>query len=478
MKMRTRLLLTALILLSVGFYWLVDWIVHDVRYHYFITMEESLVDTSVILAEQVGQQVTDGEIILSPEFGEMLTAAGARELSARIYNHTKTNMNLRVIVVNREAQVLFDSREILGEGEEYQWRDARLALKGEYGARASYEVEGDMDSFHFYIATPVMFNGEIVGAVTIGKPLKSIAPFMQQAKTRLIVSCLIAFLSILLLLVPVSLWIIHPVRALTSYARAIRDGQPARRPQLGHGGEMSELANAFEEMRDALEGKQYVEEYVQSLTHEMKSPLAAIRGAAELLDEEMPPEQRQRFLDNIRSESERMQGLVDRLLSLAALEKRKDLMHTEAIDVRELVNDVIDSLMPVARAKMIEIRKAIPDDVALCGEYFLLRQALANLLRNAIDFSPEQSVVELVVRMESDIVFFELLDSGSGIPDYAQDRIFERFYSLPRPDSGKKGSGLGLNFVREVARLHAGDVRLSNRPDGGVCASLFLPVDG
>ncbi len=478
MKMRTRLLLTALILLSIGFYWLVDWIVHDVRLHYFITMEESMVDTSVILAEQVALQATDGQIKLDSSFDEALERAGNRELSAHIYNFTKTNMNMRVIIVNRAELVLYDSRGKLDEGDEYHWRDTRLALAGEYGARASYDIKGDLDSFHFYIAAPVIVDGEIVGAVTVGKPVSSIAPFMQQARKRLVVSCVIAFAAILLMLVPISLWIIQPVRALTDYARAIRDGRSVKRPQLGHGGEMSELANAFEEMRDTLEGKQYVEEYVQSLTHEMKSPLAAIRGAAELLDEDMTPEQRKRFLDNIRSESERMQGLVERMLSLAALEKRKGLMHTEAIDVHELLNDVIDSLMPVAQARQIEIHKNIPDNVALCGEYFLLRQALANLLRNAIDFSPEQSIVELVVRNESGIVFCEVLDQGSGIPDYARNRIFERFYSLPRPDGGKKGSGLGLNFVREIAKLHGGDIRLSNRPEGGVCASLFIPVEG
>ncbi len=478
MKMRTRLLLTALVLMSAGFYWLVEWIVHDVRLHYFITMEESLVDTSVILAEQVGRQVENGQIQLDPAFGAAMNEAGRRRLSARIYNYTKTNMNVRVIVVNSDAEVLYDSSGSIAKGEDYHWRDTRLALKGQYGARASYEIKGDLDSFYFYIAAPVMADGEIIGAVTVGKPVKSIAPFMQQARKRLVFSCLIAFAAILLMLVPVSLWIIHPVRALTGYARAIRDGRSVKRPRLGHGGEMSELANAFEEMRDTLEGRQYVEEYVQSLTHEMKSPLAAIRGAAELLDEDMAPEQRKRFLGNIRSESERMQGLVERMLSLAALEKRKELMHTETIDVRELLNDVVDGLMPLAQARRIEIRKTIPDGAELCGEYFLLRQALANLLRNAIDFSPDGAVVELVVRYESGHLYFDVIDQGSGIPDYALNRIFERFYSLPRPETGKKGSGLGLNFVREIAKLHGGDIKLSNRREGGVCACLFIPTGG
>lgn len=478
MKMRTRLLLTALVLLSTGFYWLVDWVVHDVRLHYFITMEESLVDTSVILAEMVGRQVSENEIRMDVAFGTALSDAGKRELSARIYNHTKTKMNLRVLVVNRNEQVIYDSGGKMTEGDSYQWRDTQLALKGEYGARSSYEIKGDLDSFYFYIAAPIIVDEEIVGAVTVGKPVSSIAPFMQQAKIRLVVSCLVAFAAILLLLIPVSLWIIQPVRALTNYARTIRDGRAVKRPELGHGGEMSELANAFEEMRDALEGKQYVEEYVQSLTHEMKSPLAAIRGAAELLDEEMSEEQRRRFRDNIRSESERMQGLVDRMLSLAALEKRKELMHTEAIDVGELLNDVIDSLMPVAEARHIAIRQTVPEDTALCGEYFLLRQALANLLRNAIDFSPEGSAIDLQVKGEGDTVLIEVLDAGSGIPEYALGRIFERFYSLPRPDSGKKGSGLGLNFVREIAKLHSGDIHITSRPEGGVCATLVIPSSG
>ena len=231
-------------------------------------------------------------------------------------------------------------------------------------------------------------------------------------------------------------------------------------------------------MRDALEGKQYVEEYVQSLTHEMKSPLAAIRGAAELLDEEMSMEQRHRFLSNICAESDRLHGLVDRMLSLAALEKRKNLMHTEPIDIREWVNDVIDGLMPVALARKIEIHTTVANTSSVYGEYFLLRQALANLLRNAIDFSPEHSNVELTAHSEGDMVFIEVLDSGAGIPEYARNRIFERFYSLPRPEGGKKSSGLGLNFVREIARLHSGDVRLTNRPEGGTCACFFIPAHG
>ncbi|VGO22593.1 two-component system sensor histidine kinase CreC [Pontiella sulfatireligans] len=476
MKIRNRLFITAALLMSIGVYWLVDWIVQDVRLHYFITMEESLVDTSVILAAQIAQQTDGRGIHIDPTFGKSISEAVARTLDAQIYGFTKTNMNLRVVVVDRERRVLYDSRGSDAEGTQYEWRDTRLALQGKYGARASYEEAGVPDSFHFYVAAPVWVDGEIAGAVSVGKPVSSITPFMRQARVRLVVSSLIAFTAILLLLIPVSLWIIHPIRILTDYARNIRDGRKVTRPVLGHGGEMSELANAFEEMRDALEGKQYVEEYVQSLTHEMKSPLAAIQGAAELLDEDMTPEQRALFLQNIRNESKRMHGLVDRMLALASIEKRKGLVRAEPVDVQGLLDDVAGGLAPVLQAKGITLRRSVVPGLELYGEYFLLRQAVMNLTQNAVDFSECGGVIELHAETAGTEIRIAVCDEGTGIPEYALDRIFDRFYSLSRPESGKKSSGLGLNFVRQIARLHGGDVVLANRPSGGVEATLSFPV--
>jgi two-component system sensor histidine kinase CreC len=476
MKVRNRLFLTAVVLLSFGMYRLVDWIVEDVRLHYFLTMEEAMVDTSVLVASQLGQQVEQGTLSLDPEFTTAIDEASAREVSAEIYNHTKTNMNLRVLVVGKEQQVIYDSRGELSAGDPYRWRDARLSLKGEYGARATYEVEGDPDSFHFYVGAPIIVNGEITGVVSVGKPVSSITPFMNQARKRLIISGIIGFAAILLLMIPVSLWIIQPIRALTNYARRIRDGKKAERPVLGHGGEMSELADAFEEMRDALEGKQYVEEYVQSLTHEMKSPLAAIQGAAELLDEEMPEEQRARFIANIRSESKRLHGLVDRMLSLAAIEKRKGLTRAEDIDIQVLLDDVTDSLLPVMRSKGITVRTTIGEEAQLHGEYFLLRQAVANLVQNAVDFSHVKGCVSVAAESAEGQTRISVTDQGDGLPEYALDKVFDRFYSLPRPDGSSKSSGLGLNFVREIARLHGGDVSLSNAESGGAVAVLEIPT--
>ncbi len=117
----------------------------------------------------------------------------------------------------------------------------------------------------------------------------------------------------------------------------------------------------------------------------------------------------------------------------------------------------------------------LPDRPILEGNPFLLHQALENLVQNAIEFSPSGGTVSVAVVNDRDRVTISVADEGPGIPDYALDRIFDRFYSLGRPDTGKKSTGLGLNFVREAAKSHGGTIEVTNRPAGGALAVLTLP---
>ena len=111
------------------------------------------------------------------------------------------------------------------------------------------------------------------------------------------------------------------------------------------------------------------------------------------------------------------------------------------------------------------------------GERVLLREALVNLLQNALDFSPAGGTVTLHGAVEAGRVNFTVEDSGSGVPDYALSRVFERFYSLPRPGSTRKSTGLGLALVREIAHLHGGDAVLENRKEGGARAVFWVPAE-
>ena len=110
------------------------------------------------------------------------------------------------------------------------------------------------------------------------------------------------------------------------------------------------------------------------------------------------------------------------------------------------------------------------------GDSFLLQQAVLNLLDNAIEFSPDAGRIEIALHSADHHIRISLRDHGTGAPDYALTQIFDRFYSLPRPATGKKSTGLGLALVREVARLHGGDAGFENHPEGGGWAWIRLPM--
>jgi two-component system sensor histidine kinase CreC len=230
-------------------------------------------------------------------------------------------------------------------------------------------------------------------------------------------------------------------------------------------------------MRDALEGRQHAERYTQALAHEVKAPLAAIRGAAELLEEEMPVDQRQKFLGNIRSEAARILQIIERLLELSSLEARKALRQTERLAVPALLAETAGALQPAFDSARVTLKAEGGAGLWLRGERVLLREALVNLLQNALDFTPAGGRVTLIVESAPDRVMFVVEDTGPGVPDYALDRAFERFYSLPRPGGRQKSTGLGLSLVREIAHLHGGDASLANRPEGGARATFSVPVD-
>jgi two-component system sensor histidine kinase CreC len=477
-SLRLRLLLVLLASYCAGGYFITSWTLDQIRPRYLESMEESLVDTSVLLASATESQLKDG----APDaesLDRIFVDAKNRKFEAQIYTLKKTALNLRVYLTDATGRVLFDS-DGRDTGHDYsQWNDVARTLEGKYGARATYERKGDPDSLTFYVAAPVRRGDRIVGVLSVGKPTRAINDLVAAAKKKITIGAALGGLALLLVLLGVLSWVIAPLERLTAYARAVRDAKPARVPALP-GQTLKVLGTAFEEMRDALEGRQHVERYTQALTHEVKAPLAAIRGAAELLGEDMPDEQRRKFLGNIRSESARIQQIVERLLELSSLEARKTLRQAELVDARELMAEAAAALGSAYAAAHIMLETNGEKVAAkLQGERVLLREALVNLLQNALDFSPAGGVVKLNATVQDGRVTFSVEDNGPGVPDYALSRVFERFYSLPRPGTSRKSTGLGLALVREIAHLHGGDADLRNKSSTGTPgarAQFWVPL--
>jgi two-component system sensor histidine kinase CreC len=336
----------------------------------------------------------------------------------------------------------------------------------------------DDDSSVMFVGAPIRRDGQIIGAVSVSKPQRSLFVFRDKTRLWIRTLALIYFAAVAAGAYLVVRLFSRPIRRLTDYALAITRGERAVLPQ-GGSPEAATLARAFEGMRDALENRAYVENYVQTLTHEMKSPVAAIRGAAELLHEDLPAERRGKFITNIQAEARRLQNIIDRLLALASLESRKKLDHPAPVPLADLANAVCAQLQPAAEARGLRLELACDAKPEVLGESFLLESALHNLLQNAVDFSPDGGVIRVRIASDADgeTASITVEDEGPGIPDYALPRLFERFYSLQRPGNGRKSSGLGLCFVHEAVALHGGTIHVENRPEGrGARASLRIPL--
>jgi two-component system sensor histidine kinase CreC len=316
-----------------------------------------------------------------------------------------------------------------------------------------------------------------IGVLTVYKPQRDVMPLVRQRRRIIYSACALIGGGILFLIGAVFLWLFHPIGKITDYARAIERGERPPKPDIGIGREVNTLAHALDSMRDAIEGRGYVEHYIQTLTHEMKSPLAAIRGAAELLDEEMPAETRKHFLENILAETSRSERLINRLLELSTIENRPHLDKPDEIDLHATVNLAIEQARPLAEIAGVTLEThAKEPPLPISGDAFILRAAVTNLLENAIDFSPREGTIDISLDEIDGRAELKIRDHGPGIPDYARERIFDRFYSLRHHANGRKGTGLGLTLVHEAAELHSGTIRLEPANGGGTLAILNLPL--
>jgi two-component system sensor histidine kinase CreC len=470
---RNRVFLGLLGIFVLAFGFLTYRIAKDIDPRYREPAEDSLVETAHLLASLIEIDAANGVLDVS-RLGLAFQKVYARRFRAQVYSVEKTRVEMRVYVTDRSGRVVFDSlrREV---GADYShWRDVALTLEGLYGARTTNDVETDPRTAVMYVGAPIWYEDQIVGVVSVGRPVVSFGQYMQAARSRIIWAGVVSGAAFLLLALLVSIWLVRPVGLVAGYVRYLRREPGASRPHLGRG-MLDAMAAAYQEMRDALAGRQYVTEYVQTLTHEIKSPIAAIRGAAELLQEPMPDTDRARFVDNILRESARLEELVDRLLKLAALERQRQLETSQAVSLRATAEAAVRATEPRAQRQGVKVALDVEVEISLPGDPLLVTSAITNLLENAIDFSPAGGRVQVRIRRAGDYALVTVRDEGPGIPDYAADRVFDRFYSLARPQSGKKGTGLGLTLVKEIAVLHHGSASLEN-VEGGALAVLRLPL--
>jgi len=462
MSMFLRLSLLYLVLISCSIILVLNIFYDDIKPSIRQASEETLVDSATLLAEfSVPYLVGDHKDLENLEV--LFELFKQRTLNAKIWSHIKVKTNLNFYITDHKGEVIFHSSDKSQHGKDYsRWLDVSRTLAGKYGARTTRTDPANDLTGSMYVAAPIVLDKEIIGVITLIQTHYGIQQFIGPAQTKILVVGGLLLLTLVILGVLLASWFNKMLKRLTAYVNKIRHGDVAEQLQLNDPS-FNKLADTLHKMRQELDGKAYIEQYVQTLTHELKTPLSAISAAAQILESDLDDATKKKFLHNIETEVQRSKQLIERLLLLASIENQQHQVFN-SINLEHLINDEIESFQAQLTNKNIQIKlnRSEVFDGDVIGDEFLLRMAVRNLLDNAIDFSFNGVILEMYLESTKTDVGLRIINQGEVIPEYAFVRIFERFFSTPRPSTGRKSSGLGLCLVNEIARLHGGKISLNN----------------
>ncbi|MGA1863926.1 MAG: sensor histidine kinase [bacterium] len=312
----------------------------------------------------------------------------------------------------------------------------------------------------------------------------SVKPIIQILTNRLIyiiitIPVILLFASFLGRLITSR--ILKPVFEITKTAENITHENLSERVESKHIDlEMRYLVSAFNDMIERLEKSfKYISEFSSHVAHELKTPLAIIKGESELtLRKDREAEDYKRALKINLEETERMLKVVNDLLLLTRLDYRDDVFKFEQIDFIDFLNEIHEQSQILASEKEIKINIHIANEkIYVNGDKLHLRRLFFNILDNAIKFTQKKGRIDMSIFIENKKVIVSISDTGIGIPEEDLPQIFNRFFRGDMEENGtNSGSGLGLSIASSIAKIHKGNICVQSKPGEGATFSISLPI--
>ena len=445
-----------------------------------------MVEVSSLMSRVASQNNKDGEIDLET-FESLIVNYLRSQRNTRSADSNQKLENLAIYVTDKDGLLVLDSRGLILGKNMRAHNEVDSALSGDQGiTRVVIEsvpgpkkakgivVEYFYKSRFLNASNPIYGNnGEILGAVVV------VAPLMDLLDQNYLLQFIFYIFLISLIFGALGSYrISRNIRRIEKYTASLFGGEVVIAPDLNN--QFNKLAKTIENARAEVELKDDVEQYIDTLAHELRTPITGIQLTAENLLTPMSDAQRKRFIENILDSNKHMDLLVNRLLDLSRIERRETLKAVEPINILQIVNNVLKA---PSRAKNISdkdlnIVLEINNKSLIKAEKILLEQAIGNIVNNALDFSPKSGTITIKVSETNTAISIIVLDDGPGIPPHVLSKLFTRFFSVSRPDTGVRGNGLGLRFVRKIMQLHGGEVTLQNRfIQQGAEAKLRFPTN-
>ncbi|WP_431949870.1 sensor histidine kinase [Actinacidiphila sp. bgisy167] len=318
----------------------------------------------------------------------------------------------------------------------------------------------------------------------IGSPENAAAasPFDLSAPNRLRMAGVVASVLLLTVMVTIGLGLqlVRPLRALTAAAQRVKAGDVAARVQVSGRDEIGRLAEVFNEMsQQRAKLERLRTEMVGDIAHELRTPLSNIRGWLEAADDGVVPADRA-LVGSLLEEALLLQHIVDDLQDLAAADAGALRLHKVRCDVGELLRQVAAAHGGRADHAGVALSVDVPADTGtVVADPVRLRQAVSNLVSNAVRHTPPGGTVMVTARREDGALAIAVADTGAGIRPEDLPRVFDRFWRAEKSRSRSTGgSGLGLAIVRNLAQAHGGTVTVESTHGKGSLFTLRLPGDG
>jgi two-component system sensor histidine kinase CreC len=448
---------------------------------YLHSTEEGMIDTAAAVSELYarlhGQFGTDSEKVAAELSRVYSNLNETYEIKARLFGFTRAEVDTRLLLYDPAGRVIFDTKGIATNQDFSKQMDVSRALKGEYGSR--WELDKPNQRVDIYSTLPVFVDGKTVGAVSVSKSTNRIRNFVLRSLQSFLVPGVIALVLATAMAYALSAYITRIIWDLAWRAERVAAGERNVRLETWTRSELGTLARAVERMREKLEGKAYVEEMATNLSHELKTPLAAIRGSAELLEGPASddPAARAKFLGNIQSEVARLDRIVSELLKLSRIEAQPAGGEIAPIDARSAATEIAEMYRRRAADLGLKFETAIAETALPIRIVDLqLKQLLTNLLDNALQFTAAGHAVWFRVARQDNAVEFEVRDEGAGIEPELLPKIFDRFFTTLNPRTGNRGTGLGLAIAKSIANANGGQISVASELGRGSTFTATFPA--
>ncbi len=322
-----------------------------------------------------------------------------------------------------------------------------------------------------------------IGVLQLSTTLRNGDALLESLRNQLLIGSVLAFIATIVLTLPLVRGVLRPLRRMAATSRAITGGDLGQRVRVPEGGDaLAELAVAFNDMVGKLDGALVTQRrFIADASHELRTPLTALGNGVEMLQmgvDRRDPEARAKLLRLMSGEIARMGRLVDDLLTLSALDRDplRAIAHTQ-VDLTGLVAQVVDETRLLAQDLRVELSLTSRESLTIRGDSDRIRQALLNLCANARAHTPPDGAITIALAQSDDDAVVSVTDTGSGIPEEALSRVWDRFFRVdPSRERRGGGVGLGLAIVRAIVEAHGGTVVITSTVGVGTVVKMTFPL--